>query len=81
MHQLFISPVEINCNYELEEGRITEIRLVPGWRGKKTKVFIWGKVGSPRRPTFKAINPPPRVTLPLSQLCDFSCKRFAAIYI
>ena len=31
-------------------------------------------------PTFKASNPPPRVTLAPSQLCDFSCKRLAAIY-
>ena len=40
------------------------------------KVFTWNPPQG--HPTFKASNPPPRVTLP--QLCDFSCKRFAAIY-
>ena len=31
-------------------------------------------------PTFKESDPPPRVTLLPTQLCNFSCKRFAAIY-
>ncbi len=57
-------------------------QLVPGGEAKITKLFIWKKVGSLPRVTL----PSKRVTLhpgspcPPSQLCNFSYKRFAAIY-
>ena len=46
------------------------------------KVFIWKQIwlALQGHPTFKASDPPPWVTLPPSQLFDFSCKRLTAIY-
>ena len=46
------------------------------------KVFTWKKVGPPPRVTLpsKRVTLHPELPCPPSQLCDFSCKRFAAIY-
>ncbi len=77
---------QFTCNFVFADCSVCAcsvcVNLSLVGEAKITKLFIWQKVGSLPRVTLssKRVTIHPRLPCPPSQLCNFSCKRFAAIY-